>query len=287
MNKSFFCLIFFFTGILAHAQPKAPVAATVDRSKIFIGEQFDLILDVRSATETPPAFFKLDSLAHFEIVAKSKIDTTSVGKETLLSQRITLTSWDSGRWQLPSFSLGGMGKTKPIAIEVTYSPMDPKQDYHDVKEILDVQKPKQPNWHWYLVGLALLIGLFLLLFPRKKKKKPEVVSNPDAYKIAMAGLQKLKKEGAAKDAKSFYVDLIDVFRKYLQDRKGLQSLSKTTDDLALQIKNLNLPSGLYQPLVHTLQLSDAVKFARFVPAEGENKQSLDVIQKNIDAIEKI
>lgn len=290
MNKSFsiFFLVSLFICTIVHAQKKPPIAATVDRNKILIGEQFDLILDVRFPDLSSAYFFEFDSLPHFEVIKKSKIDTTSLDNQVLLSQRITLTSWDSGRWQLPSFSLArNQYKTKPITIEVVFSsPFDPKQDYHDVKEIIEVQKPKRPTWYWYVIGALLLLGLFILLFPKKKKEAPKPPPPVDAYQMAIADLVKLKKEMSSKDAKSFYVDLIDIFRKYLHQRKGIQSFSKTTDDLAVQVKSLHLPNNLYNDLVQTLRLSDAVKFARFIPTSEESNKSFEMIAKSIDTIEK-
>lgn len=288
MSKFFFL---FFLLLLACtislAQKKNPVAATVDRNKILIGEQFDLILDARFPDVSSAGFFAVDSFPHFEIIAKSKVDTAAVGNEVLLSQRITLTSWDSGRWQLPSLALTrGLYKTKPIVMDVVFSsPFDPKQDYHDVKDILNVQKPTETKWYWYLLGALLVIGLFIILFPGKKKEKVETVIHPDAFKTALADLHKLKKEQATKEAKVFYSGLIDVFRKYLLQRKGIHSFSQTTDDLALQIKPLQLSKEAYGDLVETLQLSDAVKFAKFMPTEEEKDESLIIIRKTIEAIE--
>lgn len=288
MNKFFLTFFTFLICTIVHAQKRPPVAATVDRNKIMIGEQFDLILDVRFSNPSSVYFFEFDSLPHFEVIKKSKIDTTTLDNEILLSQRITLTSWDSGRWQLPSFSLAqNQYKTKPISIDVGFSsPFDPKQDYHDVKEIIEVQKPKKPTWYWYVIGALLLLGLFILLFPGRKKEPPKPPPPVDAYQAAIAELDKLKKEQASKEVKAFYIELVDVFRKYLHQRKGIQSFSKTTDDLAVQIKSLHLPAGLYNDLVQTLRLSDAVKFAKFTPDSGENNESFEVIRKSIDIIEK-
>lgn len=290
MNKFFLFLSLFSLciGTIVHAQQKPPVAATVDRNKIVIGEPFDLILDARFPDLSSVYFFEFDSLPHFEVLKKSKIDTTSLGNEMLLSQRITLTSWDSGRWQLPSFSLAqNQYKTKPITIDVGFSsPFDPKQEYHDVKEIIEVQQPEKTTWYWYAIGALLLLVLFILLFPGKKKETPKPPPPVDAYQQAIHGLEKLKKDYSSKEVKLFYIELVDVFRNYLHQRKGIQSFSKTTDDLAAQIKGLNLPAGLYNDLVQTLQLSDAVKFARFTPGAEENDESFNVIRKSIDTIEK-
>jgi len=145
----------------------------------------------------------------------------------------------------------------------------------------------ESQWYWYLIGGILLLLLFLLLFPRKKKNPNEVKLDANAYRTAIAELQKLRKDGQAeKDVKAFYVRLVDVFRTYLNKGKGLQSFSKTTDDLSLQVLDLNLRSDTYNELVQTLRLSDAVKYAKFAPDSKENDHSLEIIQKTIDAIER-
>jgi hypothetical protein len=134
---------------------------------------------------------------------------------------------------------------------------------------------------------VLLLLLFLLLFPRKKKETPEEVLDANAYRTAISDLQKLQKEDVSqKDVKTFYVRLVDIFRRYLHTGKGLQSFSKTTDDLALQILKLNLTSDKYNELVQVLKLSDAVKYAKYEPEQEENNHALDVIRKSMDAIEK-
>ena len=273
--------------LLAYSQQRPEVSALADRTKILIGEQIQLELSAKFPRNMLPSFFQLDSLAHFEILERSKIDTQLSDNEVRLSQRILLTSWDSGRWQLPSFQLAGKPlKTKPIIIDVGHTPFDVKKDYNDVKDILETTKPKSPKWHWYLIGAILLLVLFLLLFPRKKKAPAESTLDPNAYKKAISELQQLDKSGsAATDPKAFYTSLIQIFRTYLHQRKGIQSYSKTTEDLAAQLKNMNLPASLHPKLLETLQLSDAVKFARLQPDEKENKESLDVIKTSIDTIE--
>jgi LPXTG-motif cell wall-anchored protein len=289
-NKIFFLGLFFLLcGSSLYAQKAPPVIASTDKSKILLGEQFDMVIGARFTDEANLAFFNIDSLPHFEIVQKAKIDTERTDKNIVLTQKITLTSFDSGRWQIPAIPLPGTQlKTKPITIDVVFtSPFDPNKEYHDVKDILSVKKPMESQWYWYLIGGILLLLLFMLLFPRKKKNPNEVKLDANAYRTAIADLQKLKKEDLAeKDVKVFYVRLVDVFRTYLNKGKGLQSFSKTTDDLSMQMLDLNLRSDTYNELVQTLRLSDAVKYAKFAPGAKENDYSLEIIQKTIDAIER-
>lgn len=290
MSKFFFVvLIFLLFCSSINAQNIPSVIASTEKQKIVLGEQFDLELGARFTNEADLSFFKIDSLPHFEILKKSKIDTERAEQNIVLTQKITLTSFDSGRWQIPGFALpNAQLKSKPITIDVVFSsPFNPNQDYHDVKEIISVKKPANSNWYWYVIGAILVLLLFILLFPKKKKVPAEQVMDVNAYRKAILDLQKLKKEELAeKDIKAFYVRLIDIFRKYLHSGKGIQSFSVTTDDLALQIKTLYLPAETYNYLVQTLRLSDGVKFAKFSPTPEENSHALDVIRKSIDAIEK-
>lgn len=271
---------------MATAAQKVSLTVESDKERILIGEQFRLTLQATMPREHIVDWPRVDSIPHFEILSASKLDSQPNGEELILKQTLIITSWDSGRWNIPSFSLEGARKTKPIAVDVVFSNFDPKQPYHDVKDIIEVQKPHKSVWYWYLIGAILLLLLLLLLFPGKKKK-PEVkefIPDEGIYKQSLARLEKLKQQGES-DPKVFYTELVDIFRVYLHKRKGIQSFSKTTDDLGVQMGQLQLPNTIFQPLLQTLRLSDFVKFARFVPTKEENKTSIDIIRQSIVAIE--
>lgn len=276
--------MFLFSWNISVAQDST-FTIKVDKEKIFIGEQIKLDIKATIPVDNSIEWLTIDSLDHFEVIDRSKVDTQRNASEFILKQTITLTSWDSGSWRLPSFEYNGE-TTRPIRIEVTHSPMDYSRDYHDVKDILEIKKPVTSTWHWLLVLLALLLLLFLLLFPRRKKKeKPDFVPDPGIYKTSLARLSKLEKSGIT-DPKVFYTELVDIFRAYLNKRKGILSHSKTTDDLGVQIRNLNMPNDLYNQLLQTLRLSDFVKYAKYQPSTSENKVSINIIRDAIHAIEQ-
>ena len=283
MKYLFLTISFITTFVIAGAQ-KLAISTTVDKESILIGEQFKLTIKADNLPASAE-WLQLDTLPHFEILEKSKIDSTLNGENIGLSQTFTLTSWDSGAWQLLSAAPGVVGK-KPIIINVTHSPMDYAQDYHDVKDILEFEKPERTTWYWYLVGLILLVVLFLLFFPRgKKKPKPDFVPDQTIYQQSLKKLEALRvKKG--EDAKVFHSELVAIFREYLAKRKGIQSYSKTTDDLAVQLGALRLPNTVYQPMLQSLRLSDLAKFARANPAPSENERSIDIIKQSINVIEE-
>lgn len=283
MKKHFFLVFFFVFFQTAFGQTVASIA---DKKNILIGEQLHLQLFAEFKNGRQPTWFRIDSIPHFEILDQSKLDTLNTAGSITLKQVLTLTSWDSGQLQIPSFTLG-KSKTDPVKINVTYSPspFDVSQPYHDIKDIIEVKNPPESKWYWYFLLLALLIVLFLLFFPKEKKKEqPAFVPDETAYKAALKKLDQLQLQN---DNKLFYTELVQIFREYLFRRKNIYSFSKTTDDLAIQINSLKIPEDKYRDLLQALRLSDLVKFAQLQPTPQESKKALEILRENIIIIENL
>lgn len=282
------CITLFLLISLSALGQKVTVSASSDKNQIVIGEQIRLTLEAVVPRAEVIDWPRIDSIPHFEVLDAAKLDSQLSGEELILKQTLTLTSWDSGRWQIPSFAITRASRTKPIVVDVGYSPFDRNQPYHDIKDIINVDRPGESYWYWYLIGAVLLIVFFLLLFPPKKKQPQVATFVPDEgiYKQSLNRLDKLR--GAADgDPKPFHTELVDIFREYLFKRKGIQSFSKTTDDLGVQLGQLQLPKTVYQSLLQTLRLSDLVKFARFQPTVEENRTAVDIIKQSITTIEDL
>lgn len=276
-----YCLL-----LIAHCLPAQVVNLSYDKQRILLGEQIGVTVKAFVDKGATLPSFPIDTLPHLEVLEASKIDTTTVGETLQLSQTLIVTSWDSGRWNIPTVIANGK-PTKLVALDVTYtSPWNPAQPYHDIKGIVPVENPGRSTWWWYLVGLAVLIALFLLFFPKGKGEKKEVELDKKAYRKAMEELAKLEKQTNA-DAKTFYTELINIFRTYLKGAKGIQSFSKTTDDLSIQLQSQKIPSAEYNALVQTLRLSDLVKFAAYRPDSSMNKEFLSIIKQSITTIEQV
>lgn len=283
-------LFFFFCWCLQLlAQQATTVAASVDKASILIGEPLQLTLQATFSKPHTPVFFQIDTVPHFEIQYRSKIDTQVVSSKLVLRQTVTLTSWDSGAWAIPPLRLPGVRgvATTAVPVAVTFTPMPPNQDYHDIKDILEVQKPARTTWYWYVIGAILLLLLLLLMFPKKKREAmaDATIAREGAYKQALKNLEALQHKSALDD-KTYFTELIQIFRTYLQQRKGIHSFQQTTDDLSRQLQGLALPHGDLKMLVQTLQLSDFVKFARYTVAANERDEAWQEIRKSITAIEQ-
>jgi hypothetical protein len=277
------CLILFY-----YAASAQKVAALPDKYKILIGEQIQLQVFGDFPKGQNITWFTADTIDHFEIMQKSEVDTidNDAAGTITVKQTLVITSWDSGKWEFPSLVMGS-AVTAPFTVEVGYSPMDPDQPYHDIKDILAVQKPKDSKWYWYFIFVVVLIALFMLFFPPEKKKiidKTIFVPDIGAYQKAMLELEQLESSALADD-KVYYTKLIQIFREYLHKRKNIQSFSKTTDDLGLQMKKLELDPAQYTYLLQVLRMSDLVKYAKFRSIPEDQKDAVKTIRNTIMSIE--
>ena len=286
--NTIFAIVALFSSLPTAAQTKTVAKATVNKTQILIGEPITLTLEVDVPEHEPIRFFSLDSLSHFEFLNQQEIDTVNTGRGTVLTQVIHITSFDSGHWVIPSLSIGENVATDSIPVDVGFSPFNPEQPYHDIKEIIEVspeEKKEKIKWWYFVAGAIALLLILVLIFRKKKKPVVQVVQPPaDPYREAMAALEKLKQEKL--EAKQYYSRLIDIFRIYVFAKKGIHSLQNTTDDLVMQLRNLSIPKDQFDQLAQGLRLSDFVKFAKYIPSAEDDKSVFNIIMRSIQQIEQ-
>jgi len=282
------CCTFLCSVIFAVAQNKTIVKASIDRNKILIGEPIALTLEADIPENEPIRFFTIDTLPHFEFLGKQKIDTSNTSDGTVLTQVIRITSFDSGHWVIPALVLGENIETDTLPVDVGFSDFNREQDYHDIKDIIEVnpEEEKKNDWLLYVIGggVILLIVIIYFLLRRKKPVVKAVAPVVDPYEEAMKQLEKLQHEKA--DQKLYHSRLVDIFRVYVSKKKGIHSLQKTTDDLVVQLKTIPVDKGRFEKLAQALRLSDFVKFAKYIPSAEEDRNVFDIIKTSVQDIEQ-
>jgi hypothetical protein len=292
------CFSFCTSAIYSQAPS---VKTTLDKRDILIGEQ----LQYKVSASFPNGVFKVnwftvpDSVAHFELVEKSKIDTTIENNTTLLEQTITLTSFDSGRWKTPAFLVNFDPLkddttlnlfTDSIAVNVGYTPADSTNELRDIKPIMDVTIK---NYFWYYVagGILLLILLAIILWKvlKNRKKEPELVfsSKLSPYEEAMQQIEKLKQLNLqnGEELKQFHAKLSNIFKWYISRKQRVSIMNKTTGDVLVHLADNNLPKETIADVATALRCGDAVKFAKYTPPVNESEECLAKIKATINFIQ--
>jgi hypothetical protein len=286
-KKQILFLFSLFAVQFVTAQGGTAIKAAVDKNKILIGEPIQLTVEVYLSPESAKKFIEIDSIKHFELLEKPVIDT--IDKEGGLNIKgvYKITSFDSGHWVIPSFSLSKNVKSDTIPVDVVFSNFDPKQEYHDIKDILEADASDKKNeWWWYAAASALLLVLLLFFLLKKKNPQPvlKTVTIVNPYEEAMQQLEQLRRQKP--EAKQYHSKLTDIFRLYVFQKKGILSLQKTTDDLIVQLNSLNINKEQFDKLSQSLRLSDFVKFAKYIPTSDDDKKAFEEIRSSIITIEK-
>lgn len=284
-------LLLAFAGL----QAQVLVKAYVDKDNILVGEPIQLSIEARFPLGETVNWFSLDSIPHFEYINKgTRQDTNDVdGKKQI--QTITLTSYDTGQWTIPRFTISIDGKnysSDSLSVKVRYNDgFNAEEDYRDIKETEEVNLPFDRKKLYYIIGAVLLLAIILIyLFNRKKKKKESpiaqtVVSPYEAAMKAIDGLKKQKPVGQV-ETKSFYTSLNDILRNYLSEQWKVSTKEKTNEELILQLKSYRLNSEQFTQLAQSLRLADFVKFAKYLPEDSDNEKALEVTESAIKQLHK-
>ena len=262
------------------------VRVTADRNSTAVGEPIVLTLEYRLSGTGSPVVQWPDSIPHLEWVARHPYKKIEKGKQRWLLQEMIITSYDKGKWVLPAVTLLASGKkiqTTPLKLGFYYSADSHTDNYHDIKDIEAVPAPESSWYYWVITGIVLLIAIYVLKKSRKKKVVPASVQHPQnksAYEQACKELQQLKLllKDKHPDMKFFYTQLVDVFRKFVSEKKQFSSMQKTNGELIAFLQTCSLPEEQLRQLVRQLELGDEVKFAMHKPGKEEAEKSFFLIE---------
>ncbi|CAL1521417.1 hypothetical protein [Chitinophaga sp. MM2321] len=297
IRRIFLC---FFVGLLYPfsllAQHTVAVSAQADTSSIRIGEQIKVELSAAvPAKQFNSADFRVlfpvlpDSMDHFEVVARSALDTTTLQDQKILRQTFTVTSFDSGHWEFPPLKFEVYGTagsnsydslfSQPLGIDVNTVAVDTSKAFKPIKTVKTVPWNIWDYWMYIAIGLAVvLIALGLWLYFRKRPKKVPVAVRPSVtpYELAMQQLKTLKEEKLWQqgDIKQYYTRLTDILRTYFEHQFGIAALEQTSEELLQNIKPVTKLNQQRDKLRALLAIADLAKFAKLQPTADEHEDCL-------------
>lgn len=275
------------------------VKTTLDRNEILIGEPFSLHIKIL----LPHSDYSLkgggfpDSAQKLVVIKKGQIDSSLQSDYALYEQTIRLTSFDSGWVKIPSIEYVFQEENNPLItvatdsmkILVKYAPQDSILPFHDIKDIISV-KVETPWWKWIAIGLSILLLIIGLIFFIKKYKQPKSVDTnklgKNAFAEAMEALNALKNNlpQTPEDVKRFHTQLTDINKRYLTQRFGKSYFQKTTENILMDLKEILPDSHEIFDFANALKMSDAVKFAKWMPDNEQNKNCILAVEKMIQTL---
>ncbi len=269
--------------------------AVIDTAHVLIGDQFNLRLELDLSQIANVGFPEIgDTLSPtVEVIARSPLDTFHLEKEEQIKiiQNLTITSFDTGKQVIPPFhfdlkqeKLTTSIETLPVEFYVHTLPIDTAKGPVDIKKPYGAPvtlKEVSPYILGTMLAGALLFFLFYYLHRRKhnqplfgKMAKPK----EPPHVIALRALDKIKdqKLWQHNQVKTYYSEISDTLRVYIEDRFEIQAMEFTTDEIlnAFRYRRDLIPGKAFNNLKGILTLADLVKFAKYEPLADDHHMTL-------------
>ncbi len=273
-----------FLSSALFAQDKISVSSNIDKQTITIGDRILYTVTITSDTSlavdsltvgTNLGAFEVKDYKPRQVNVKSGVRTTTEG--------FVITTFTTGDYQIPPITIHyrtPSGEVKSIATDplpIKVNSLLTGEEGADIKP-LKPQKtfPREFPTLWVILGAALLIGgaVFFWLYRRARKPIDLTTSVADLrlpWEIALEELAKLKESDliARGEYKLFYLQLSDIFRRYLERRYGISALERTTFEIILEFRKLSLDSQEEHIIHDFLEECDIVKFAKYHPTTDD------------------
>lgn len=286
------CIVLWLLCLTSYAQQR--VVTSVDTTRNKIGAQFTLMLKAEVDTGTVVQFPRGRNMGQLEIIRSYKIDTVTEGGRWELIKKYGLTQFDSGRYTIPRLPVrigDRIAYSDSIRVEVANVQVDTlKQKMYDIREIMPAESSSR--WWWFLL-LVLALAIAGYYGYRYYRNRPKRVREVEVYRTpiekATGLLQQLEKKDLVRrgEVKSYYSELTDIARLYIEEAIHVPAMESTTRELIEKLKvaavkkKLSIAPETVAHLETVLHQADMVKFAKERPQEPE---IIDARQKIESAI---
>lgn len=295
MKRVLFIPLLLLVSLVAVAQSDTPtVKARIEPDSIFIGDQFDFIIEVEKDLVQTTLFpeFTPQGESLIELVEVMPIDTLERdGRRLKIAQRYRLAAFQEG--------LINMGKpgvlyadknivdtlytTDSLVLKVATFQIDStSQSIYDLKPQLTLPFKLAEIRGYLMWGLLLaalialaLYGLHRYLEARGRHLKDLFKPAPPEppHVVAIKALEALHHQKLWQNNKHklYYSTLTDILRTYIAGRWGVGAMEMTSDEIIAAMREVELPEKARMDLTSVLMDADLVKFAKFTPEAEQNE----------------
>ena len=291
--KTYLAVILLAISLQGYSQ-ETKAWATPDTTAITIGDQIGVELGARLNKEALLQWpLIVDTLtSNIEVVKQSDVDTTFEDDNIILKQKLTITSFDSGYFKVPSINFLYRPKgdsavftvgTNSFFLQVNTPVVDTAQPFKAIIGPLEEPYTFGEVAPWVLLGLVVVaVILFLIIFFKRRKNnqplfkaKPKPLPPPEVEAINRLKALRLARVWQSGKVKLYHSSLTDIMKYYLKRRFSFDAPEMTTDEVIETLIDKQVNDEALNKLKGAMQLADLVKFAKAQPTPLENDLSLE------------
>ena len=273
-------------------------SSAISKDSILIGDQvlwstrFELGEKDSIAVYPYAGVLERDTLgSKVEVVADFKLDTVAIKKGIKeLEAKVLLTSFDSGSYKLPlplfivnpdsedTYALifdTPVLSVNTIQVDTTgFKPMDIKGQIKYPVTFREVIP-------WVLLGLVVAaLGYLLYRYIKHRRENRDFFGRPivqdPPHIVALRELDKIHSQKLWQNGKEklYYTGITDALREYIEGRYGVNAMEMTSNEIMAGLSGKNIDEKLFRELDELFKTADLVKFAKYVPSNGENEEAI-------------
>ncbi len=291
MKKVGIIIVGLLLALTAVAQEIA-VEQKIDSIAILIGQQAHMTVGVTAKKGQHvvfPQFKRTQQITPgVEVLESTPADTTSLDNGMMKVQKTyTLTSFDEKLYAIPGMKVKVDGKSyaaNPAALKVITVDVDtlhPNQ-FYPPKDVQD-NPFLWSEWSgvfWLSVLMLLLCGVGYYLFIRLRENKPIIthvrfVKRLLPHQRALNAIDQIKAAhlSTSEDQKTYYTQLTDTIRQYINERFGFNAMEMTSSEIIDRLQHTG-DQKMMDELKELFQTADLVKFAKYSTLINENDLNL-------------
>ncbi len=267
------------------------VTSAFDSTRIFIGDQikFTVTVDQPKGLNLALEAFKDTLVKNIDILSGPVVDSSEQAGRLKIVQRYLVTSFDSGRYEVPPVYAEIRNESGIKRFYSDYSLLEVMRiritPPDTASKIFDIVGPYRAPvtfgdiMPWVLLAflvaaLAWLAVRYIRKFRKTEGEIEKLVIPDPAHIIAFRELEHLQGEKLWQkgEIKLYYTRLTEILRQYLENRFMVYSLELTTSDtLNALVKTGFKKDASYNQLKEVLTTADLVKFAKYSPEPSDHE----------------
>ena len=215
-----------------------------------------------------------------EVNSSSEVDTVNLGSGRLqLNRTLLIQPWDSGEFVIPGIALVAGEDTfrsSQLVIKVFTADVDTMTTIHSWGPAVSQSRgffDWVPDWiadYWwaYVLGLLLIAGAVTAYIIKRK----------GGFSQALKQRQLCEKG----QEKTYYTELTEILRQYLEGRFGINAMEMTTPQIKRAVR-ATVPAEAAPGLMNeVLEMADYVKFAKMRPLPEDNVRAFEQAIKFVE-----
>lgn len=276
--------------------------ANTDKPSYSIGDYISVDITISGPASFKYYFPDETTISTYDIISSMPLDTQRSDDRVILTKHIIYSIYEGGDVYFPQVAINYQSTsdtaqhqilTDSIPLHIEAIAVDTTLAIKPIKSVLDVtlRNHKWILWLGIITGLIIIGGLIWYFFLRRKNIGPIAVPVPlkSLHERMTERLQQLQSKQLWQKGqlKTYYSELTDILRDYLEERYHMHAHESTSDEIVEQLERHPDTRAHASNIRYLLNLADMAKFAKSQPLADENTRAFDHVLNFIEQTREI